>query len=163
MAGDGKAEQVRGVESGGEGGEKEEGSGKETRRVQRVRRECGQKKVSWEAHLTNLYARLALALLGRKAMAWLFARVAQQTSITVSNIAGPKDKLFLSGQVVSALTITTVGQHQAMTCHIESYAGYLKIVVSALGNYVPDAPNMCFHFMKAFRRLERETFCWTGQ
>ncbi|CAI7871412.1 unnamed protein product [Closterium sp. NIES-53] len=40
--------------------------GKEMRRVQRVRAECGQKKVSWEAHLTNLYARLALALLGRK-------------------------------------------------------------------------------------------------
>ncbi|CAI5536432.1 unnamed protein product [Closterium sp. Naga37s-1] len=70
MAGNGKAVEARGVKEG-EGGEKEEGSGKEARRVQQVRRECGQKKVSWEAHLTNLYARLALALLGRKAMAWL--------------------------------------------------------------------------------------------
>ncbi|CAI7780675.1 unnamed protein product, partial [Closterium sp. NIES-53] len=137
--------------------------GKEMRRVQRVRAECGQKKVSWEAHLTNLYARLALALLGRKAMAWLFARVAKQTSITVSNITGPKEKLLLYGHVVSELTITTVGQHQAMTCHIESYAGYLNIVVSALGNYVPDAPKMCFHFMEAFRGLERETLCCDGQ
>ncbi|CAI6003348.1 unnamed protein product, partial [Closterium sp. NIES-64] len=91
---------------------KHTGGAKEMRRVQRMRAECRQKKVSWEAHLTNLYARLALALLGRKVMAWLFARVSQQTSITVSNIAGPKGKLTLSGHVVSALTITTVGQHQ---------------------------------------------------
>ncbi|CAI6010849.1 unnamed protein product [Closterium sp. NIES-65] len=62
---------------------KHTGGAKEMRRVQRMRAECRQKKVSWEAHLTNLYARLALALLGRKKkLSWeahltnLYARLA---------------------------------------------------------------------------------------
>ncbi|GJP47324.1 hypothetical protein CLOM_g6534 [Closterium sp. NIES-68] len=137
----------------------EEGTGyrrEEVERLQAVQALCASRKDSLMAHWTYLNGRALMPLVGCKAVAALTRRGLDQTTLSLSNVVGPLEEVALHGHPIAAIIPSVYGSNHALTCHIQTYKGSARIVVSAVKQHVPNPHLLCRCFVEAFHQLTKE-------
>ncbi|CAI7789180.1 unnamed protein product [Closterium sp. NIES-53] len=143
----------------GKGEEEQEGRVRRAEEVERLgamRALCASRKDSLMAHWTYLNGRLLMPLVGCKPVAALTRRSLDQTTLSLSNVVGPLEEVALHGHPIAAIIPSVVGSNHALTCHIQTYKGAARIVVSAVKQNVPNPHMLCRCFLEAFRQLNEE-------
>ncbi|CAI5457729.1 unnamed protein product [Closterium sp. Yama58-4] len=141
---------------GGEGECEGRGTKEEVERLGAVRALCASRKDSLMAHWTYLNGRLLMPLVGCKPVAALTRRSLDQTTLSLSNVVGPLEEVALHGHPISAILPSVYGSNHALTCHIQTYKGAARIVVSGVKQHVPNPHLLCQCFLEAFQQLKEE-------
>ncbi|CAI5494139.1 unnamed protein product, partial [Closterium sp. Naga37s-1] len=140
----------------GEGEREGKVTREEVERLGAVRALCASRKDSLMAHWTYLNGRLLMPLVGCKPVAVLTRRSLDQTTLSLSNVVGPLEEVALHGHPISAIIPSVYGSNHALTCHIQTYKGAARVVVSAVKQHVSNPHLLCRCFFEAFQQLKEE-------
>ncbi|CAI5936201.1 unnamed protein product [Closterium sp. NIES-65] len=140
----------------GEGEREGKVTREEVERLGAVRALCASRKDSLMAHWTYLNGRLLMPLVGCKPVAVLTRRSLDHTTLSLSNVVGPLEEVALHGHPISAIIPSVYGSNHALTCHIQTYKGAARVVVSAVKQHVSNPHLLCRCFFEAFQQLKEE-------
>ncbi|XP_021297233.1 O-acyltransferase WSD1 [Herrania umbratica] len=101
------------------------------------------KKQSLEAICTHLTNKCVVKLFGSKLSAALVYRVVFNTTMTLSNVAGPVEEISFYGHPIAFIAPSVYGHPQALTCHFQSYVNKMSIVLAVDPNVIPDPHLLC--------------------
>ncbi|XP_035834796.1 O-acyltransferase WSD1 isoform X2 [Helianthus annuus] len=100
--------------------------------LRRAKAMIDQKKSSLESFFSYKFGYLIMSILGAKYASLLNYRILCNTTFTISNVVGPKEKLTFAGHPVDYIKTTSSSLPHAITMHMVSYAGtaYMQILVA---------------------------------
>ncbi|KAK9286647.1 hypothetical protein L1049_015047 [Liquidambar formosana] len=96
------------------------------------------KKLSLEAHFSYKIGDFVLSVLGLKAVSLLNYRILCNTTFTISNLVGPREKLTIAGNPVTYLRANNSSLPHAITMHMASYAGRADMQIMVARDIIPD-------------------------
>ncbi|KAD6795293.1 hypothetical protein E3N88_06189 [Mikania micrantha] len=100
--------------------------------LKRAKAMIDQKKSSLESFFSYKFGYLVMSILGAKYASLLNYRILCNTTFTISNVVGPKEKITFAGHPVDYMKTTSSSLPHAITMHMMSYAGtaYMQILVA---------------------------------
>ncbi|KAJ7959337.1 O-acyltransferase WSD1-like [Quillaja saponaria] len=101
------------------------------------------KKQSLESHFTFACATLILQLFGPKIAAGLTRRVLFNTTLTFSNVVGPKEEISFFGHPIAYVAPSLYGLSQALVIHYQSYVNKMTIIMAIDPNVILDPHCLC--------------------
>ncbi|XP_022763881.1 O-acyltransferase WSD1-like [Durio zibethinus] len=101
------------------------------------------KKLSLEAIFTYLASKYTTKLFGSKLSGVLAYRITFNTTMSISNLAGPVEEISFFGHPIAFIAPTVYGQPQALTLHFQSYINKMSIVAAVDPNVIPDPHLLC--------------------
>ncbi|XP_057546082.1 wax ester synthase/diacylglycerol acyltransferase 5-like [Amaranthus tricolor] len=101
------------------------------------------KKQSLESVLTYSSAKLMLKTLGLRITAGVTYRVLSNTTLSFSNMVGPKEEISFYGHPMTFLAPSVYGHPHALTVHYQSYMDTMTLVLAVDQNVIPDPHKLC--------------------
>ncbi|KAK9071142.1 hypothetical protein SSX86_009710 [Deinandra increscens subsp. villosa] len=114
--------------------------------LRRAKYMIDQKKSSLESFFSYKFGYLIMSILGAKYASQLNYKILCNTTFTISNVVGPKEKLTFAGHPVDYMKTTSSSLPHAITMHMVSYAGtcYMQILVAKDLVHDPEFLAKCF-------------------
>uniref|UniRef100_A0ACD5TR40 Uncharacterized protein n=1 Tax=Avena sativa TaxID=4498 RepID=A0ACD5TR40_AVESA len=89
----------------------------------------------------------------RQIVTFIYRRFATHTSLLLSNIIGPAEKITLCGHPVVFIAITAYGNPQALTVHYVNYDSTVKIILAVDDEHFPDCHLLLDEFTESIRLI----------
>ncbi|CAH8389407.1 unnamed protein product [Eruca vesicaria subsp. sativa] len=115
--------------------------------VRRAKATVDRKKHSLEAVFSMAFFKLILKVLGLKASVVLVRKVIHNTTLTFSNVVGPKEEITFHGHPLSYIAPSVFG-------HPHSYENKVIISVTVDPTVVPDPHKMCDDFVESLKLIK---------
>ncbi|WZY81366.1 hypothetical protein YC2023_027750 [Brassica napus] len=122
--------------------------------VRRAKVTVDRKKHSLEAVFSMAFFKLILKVLGLKASVVLVRKVIHNTTLTFSNVVGPKEEITFHGHPLSYIAPSVFGHPHALTVHFQSYEKKVIISVTADPTVIPDPHKMCDDFVESLKLIK---------
>ncbi|XP_010445768.1 PREDICTED: O-acyltransferase WSD1-like [Camelina sativa] len=122
--------------------------------VRRAKATIDRKKHSLEAVFSMAFFKLILKVLGLKASVVLVRKVIHSTTLTFSNVVGPKEEITFHGHPLSYIAPCVFGHPHALTIHFQSYANKVIISVTADPTVIPDPHKMCDDLVESLKIIK---------
>ncbi|KAL0673536.1 hypothetical protein Bca4012_001517 [Brassica carinata] len=122
--------------------------------VRRAKVTVNRKKHSLEAVFSMAFFKLILKVLGLKASVVLVRKVIHNTTLTFSNVVGPKEEITFHGHPLSYIAPSVFGHPHALTVHFQSYEKKVIISVTADPTVIPDPHKMCDDFVESLKLIK---------
>uniref|UniRef100_A0A7C8ZM17 O-acyltransferase WSD1 C-terminal domain-containing protein n=2 Tax=Opuntia streptacantha TaxID=393608 RepID=A0A7C8ZM17_OPUST len=122
--------------------------------VKRMKAIMDQKKHSYEAHVSFLFAKLILPCLGPKAVSWYMYRSTCSTTFIFSNIVGPSEELMIAGNPVTYIRVNISSTPHALVVYMVSYAGMVDLQVMVAEDIIPDSQFLVECFKESFLEMK---------
>ncbi|KAL7082638.1 hypothetical protein ACP275_14G113000 [Erythranthe tilingii] len=106
--------------------------------VKRSKSMIDKKKLSLEALFSYKVGHLVTSFVGAKFAAILSYRILSNTSFTISNIVGPREKITIVGHTVKHIRVTSSSLPHAVTMHMVSYGGVAEMQILTAKEIIPD-------------------------
>ncbi|CAK8577026.1 unnamed protein product [Lathyrus sativus] len=107
------------------------------------------KKISFSVYLTGLLMNLEMKLRGPEAVSKIIYDTIGNTSVVISNMVGPMEKMTLANHPVNGLYFTMTGGPQDINITIMSYVKVLRVTMKTLKGFI-DEEKLKFCMEKAF-------------
>nr|XP_043627071.1 wax ester synthase/diacylglycerol acyltransferase 11-like [Erigeron canadensis] len=106
--------------------------------LRRAKTMIDQKKSSLESFFSYNFGHLVMTILGAKYASMLNYRILCNTTFSISNMVGPKEKITFAGHPIDNMRATQSSLPHAITMQMVSYAGtaYMQILVAK--DLIPD-------------------------
>ncbi|XP_010537089.1 PREDICTED: O-acyltransferase WSD1 isoform X2 [Tarenaya hassleriana] len=115
--------------------------------VRRAKSTIDRKKLSLEAVLSYAIFKFTINVLGFKAGEALVKRVFGNTTMTFSNLVGPKEEISFYGHPISYIASSAFG-------HPHSYADKIIIAMAVDPTVIPDPHRLCDDFSESFETIK---------
>ncbi|KAF8116826.1 hypothetical protein N665_0014s0088 [Sinapis alba] len=122
--------------------------------VRRAKVTVDRKKHSLEAVFSMAFFKLILKVLGLKASVVLVRKVIHSTTLTFSNVVGPKEEIAFHGHPLSYIAPSVFGHPHALTVHFQSYENKVIISVTADPTVIPDPHKMCDDLVESLKLIK---------
>ncbi|KAK9096881.1 hypothetical protein Sjap_022378 [Stephania japonica] len=109
-------------------------------------------KNSLGTHLNGSLLRLIGCLKGIEAMSRYIYSTLENTSMAISNMVGPTEKMNIAGHPINNLYFTVTGSPQSLLFTVLSYMGKLRIVVKSERGFI-DSQNFTSCLKEAFKKI----------
>ncbi|EPS64282.1 hypothetical protein M569_10500, partial [Genlisea aurea] len=113
--------------------------------VRRAKEMIDKKKLSLEA----FFSYKLLHLITAKLASIVNYRVICNTTFTISNVVGPKEKISLAGNPVKCIRVTSSSLPHAITMHMVSYGGFADMQIQVAKEIIPDPRTLALCFQDA--------------
>ncbi|RZS03776.1 hypothetical protein BHM03_00034006 [Ensete ventricosum] len=110
------------------------------------------KRSSLAVHLNGRLLETIRKLRGAETAARYIHSTLRNTSMTISNLAGPMEQMIIAGHPVGSFYFMTVGSPQSLTVSVVSYMGKLKVAMGTEKGFI-DAGLLVSCMEKSFRRI----------
>ncbi|XP_051147825.1 wax ester synthase/diacylglycerol acyltransferase 11-like isoform X2 [Andrographis paniculata] len=124
--------------------------------VRRAKAMIDRKKLSLEAPFSYMLMDVITHLFGAKLTSILNYQVVCNTTFTVSNVIGPREKITLCGNPVKYMRVTTSSLPHAITMHMLSYAGFADMQILVAKEIIPDPKLLAKCFEDALMEMKEE-------
>ncbi|XXG90005.1 hypothetical protein AAC387_Pa12g1874 [Persea americana] len=111
-------------------------------------------KLSLESVFTGSLTTIITRALGIKAAAYLAYKILSSTTITFSNIVGPKEEVSFCGHTMTYLAASAYGVPNAIIVHFQSYMNKVKIVLTVDENLALDPHQLCMDLADSLRLMK---------
>ncbi|VVB15814.1 unnamed protein product [Arabis nemorensis] len=122
--------------------------------VRRAKVTVDRKKDSLEAVFSMAFFKLLLKVLGLKASVVLVRKVIHSTTLSFSNVVGPKEEITFHGHPLSYIAPSVFGHPHALTLHFQSYVNKIIISVTADPTVIPDPHKMCDDLVESLKLIK---------
>ncbi|KAF8046664.1 hypothetical protein N665_3539s0001 [Sinapis alba] len=122
--------------------------------LRRAKVTVDRKKHSLEAVFSMAFFKLILKVLGLKASVVLVRRVIHSTTLSFSNVVGPKEEITFHGHPLSYIAPSVFGHPHALTLHFQSYENKVIISVTADITVIPDPHKMCDDLVESLKLIK---------
>ncbi|EFH42231.1 hypothetical protein ARALYDRAFT_918418 [Arabidopsis lyrata subsp. lyrata] len=122
--------------------------------VRQAKATIDRKKNSLEAVFSMAFFKLILKVLGLKASVVLVRKVIHSTTLTFSNVVGPKEEITFHGHPLNYISPCVFGHPHALTLHFQSYANKVIISVTADPTVIPDPHKMCDDLVESLKIIK---------
>ncbi|KAK1320549.1 hypothetical protein QJS10_CPA03g00815 [Acorus calamus] len=120
--------------------------------ISKVKRLMNRKKSSLEVFLTAQLLETMRRFRGQEVAARYIHSTLKNTSLSISNLIGPKEKMSLADHPVRSLHFMVVGVPQSLVITMVSYMGKLKVTMGTEKGFI-DAKLLTTCMEKAFERI----------
>ncbi|XP_072960892.1 wax ester synthase/diacylglycerol acyltransferase 4-like [Typha angustifolia] len=114
------------------------------------------KRSSLSVYLTGRLLELMRQIKGPEATAKYIHATLKKTSMTISNLTGPMEKMAMANHPVKSFHFMVVGVPQSLTISVVSYMGKLKVAVGAEKGYI-NSQLFTSYMEKSFQRIYEAT------
>ncbi|CAN6969286.1 unnamed protein product [Brassica oleracea var. botrytis] len=122
--------------------------------LRRAKVTVDRKKHSLEAVFSMAFFKLILKVLGLKASVVLVRKVIHSTTLSFSNVVGPKEEITFHGHPLSYIAPSVFGHPHALTLHFQSYENKVIISVTADPTVIPDPHKMCDDLVESLKLIK---------
>ncbi|KAK1399440.1 O-acyltransferase WSD1-like [Heracleum sosnowskyi] len=122
--------------------------------VRKAKAIVDRKKFSFEALCTYSVGRFILDLFGLKQTAAVMYKTISNTTMSFSNVVGPREEISFYGHHLSYLAPSVYGQPQALTVHWQSYGEKMILVLTVDPDVIPDYNNLCTDFEASVKLIK---------
>ncbi|CAN8252760.1 unnamed protein product [Cochlearia groenlandica] len=122
--------------------------------VRRAKATVDRKKHSLEAVFSMAFFKLLLKVLGLKASVVLVRKVIHNTTLSFSNVVGPKEEITFHGHPLSYIAPSVFGHPHALTLHYQSYENKVIISVTVDPTVIPDPHKMCDDLVESLKLIK---------
>ncbi|XP_075511155.1 wax ester synthase/diacylglycerol acyltransferase 11-like isoform X1 [Primulina tabacum] len=106
--------------------------------VKRAKAMIDKKKLSLEASCSYTIGNILMSLFGAKLASILNYRIVCNTTFTMSNLVGPREKISIASNPVKYIRVTSSSLSHAVTMHMVSYAGTADMQILVAKDVIPD-------------------------
>ncbi|KAG5409347.1 hypothetical protein IGI04_005666, partial [Brassica rapa subsp. trilocularis] len=122
--------------------------------LRRAKVTVDRKKQSLEAVFSMAFFKLILKVMGLKASVVLVRKVIHSTTLSFSNVVGPKEEITFHGHPLSYIAPSVFGHPHALTLHFQSYENKVIISVTADPTVIPDPHKMCDDLVESLKLIK---------
>ncbi|KAH6784061.1 hypothetical protein C2S52_009020 [Perilla frutescens var. hirtella] len=122
--------------------------------IRRAKSMMDRKKLSLGHKCAFLVMKLTMSLFGIKAAAAMTSAVFRNTTLTFSNVMGPKEEVNLFGHHLSYIAPSVYGFPQSLVVHHQSYADRLIISIGADEKLIPNPYQLCDDLVKSLQNIK---------
>ncbi|XP_040381564.1 O-acyltransferase WSD1-like [Oryza brachyantha] len=121
--------------------------------VRKATKVTRRKKSSMEAIFTYWSADMVVKIFGIKAAASLCYGMFSNTTLSFSNLAGPREQIVFCGNPIVYISPTSYGHQHALTLHWQSYMNIVKLALAVDETQFPDAHELLDDFTESLRLI----------
>ncbi|XP_074367898.1 wax ester synthase/diacylglycerol acyltransferase 11-like [Apium graveolens] len=121
--------------------------------VRKAKAIVDRKKSSLEAICSYSVGRIILELFGLKQTAAMMYKTISNTTMSFSNVVGPREEISFYGHQLSYIAPSVYGQPQALTVHWQSYSEKMILVLTVDPDVIPDYNNLCTDFEASLKLI----------
>lgn len=122
--------------------------------VRKAKAIVDRKKFSFEAICSYSVGRFILELFGLKRTAAVMHKTISNTTMSFSNVVGPREEISFYGHHLSYIAPSVYGQPQALTVHWQSYGEKMILVLTVDPDVIPDYNNLCTDFEASLKLIK---------
>ncbi|KAH6784062.1 hypothetical protein C2S52_009021 [Perilla frutescens var. hirtella] len=122
--------------------------------IRRAKSTMDRKKLSLVHKCAFVVMKLAMSLFGIEVASRMVTAVFRNTTLTFSNVMGPKEEVNLFGHHLSYIAPSVYGFPQSMVVHYQSYGDKLVISIGADGKLIPNPHQLCDDFIRSLQNIK---------
>ncbi|KAJ0744169.1 putative O-acyltransferase, WSD1, O-acyltransferase WSD1 [Helianthus annuus] len=122
--------------------------------VKRAKIMIDNKKLSLEAFLSYKIGYFIMKCLGARFASLLNYRIICNTTFTISNLVGPKERIMIAGIPVTYIRATSSSLAHAITMHMVSYAGKADMQILVAKDIIPHPEILAKYFEDALLEMK---------
>lgn len=122
--------------------------------VRKAKAIVDRKKFSFEAICSYSVGRFILELFGLKKTAAVMHKIISNTTMSFSNVVGPREEISFYGHQLSYIAPSVYGQPQALTVHWQSYGEKMILVLTVDPDVIPDYKDLSADFEASLKLIK---------
>ncbi|CAA0812992.1 O-acyltransferase (WSD1-like) family protein [Striga hermonthica] len=122
--------------------------------IRRAKSTMDKKKLSLGHKVAFGAMKLMMFLFGSKVAAGVSTRVFRNTTLSFSNVVGPREEINVFGHPLAYIAPSVFGYPQGLVIHYQSYADRLVIVLAADEALYPNPRQLCDDLVRSFETMK---------
>ncbi|CAA0824682.1 O-acyltransferase (WSD1-like) family protein [Striga hermonthica] len=122
--------------------------------VRRAKATMDKKKLSLGHKVAFGFMKLMMLLFGSRVTARVSTRVFRNTTLSFSNVVGPREEITVFGHPLAYIAPSVFGYPQGLVIHYQSYADRLVISIGADEKLHPNPRQLCDDLVRSFERIK---------